>query len=96
MGVACSLLILAITASWALEGRVGYRLRSFGSEQTGDVRGEESPMLFWLVVGGSLAAGIAGVAVTSVGLARVQREEEPILEGSDSPQRESGPRLNKP
>lgn len=92
MGVACSLLLLAIAASWALEGRVGYRLRSFGGEQVGDVRREESPRLFWLVVGGSLAAGIAGVAITGVGLVRVQREEVPIrppqtTTGSSDPDR---------
>lgn len=75
IGVACSVLLLAIAGSWALEGRVGIRMRSFGSESATEIRREESPVAFWVVVGGSLAAGIAGVAFTAVGLARVQREE---------------------
>jgi hypothetical protein len=75
IGVACSLLLLAIAGSWALEGRVGYRVSSFGSENAGEFRRDEAPVPFWLIVGCSLAVGAAGVAVTGVGLSRVQKQE---------------------
>jgi hypothetical protein len=78
IGFACSLLLVAIAGSWALEGRVGYRMRSFGPESVGEFRRDDAPVTFWLVVGGALAGGIVGSVVTAVGLARVQREEEPI------------------
>ena len=75
IGVVCSLLLVVATASWALEGRVGYRLRSFGSESVGEVRKEEAPVRFWLIVGFFLAAGLGGTLVTSIGLSKVQRRE---------------------
>jgi hypothetical protein len=71
-----ALLLLAITVSWAIEGRIGFRLRSFGSESVGEILREASPLLFWAVAGFGIAAGIVGVIVTSIGLSKVQRDED--------------------
>lgn len=75
IGVACSLLLLAIAGSWALKGRIGYRVSSFGNVTAGDFRRDAAPVSFWLVVGLSLAVGFAGVTVTGIGLSRVQKQE---------------------
>ena len=92
IGVACSILLLAIAGAWALEGRVGIRMRSFGSDSAIEVQRKETPFVFWIVVGGTLAAGMAGVAFTAVGLARVQREEaDPAASDPSSAQHRSGP-----
>ena len=76
IGVVCSLLLVVITSSWALEGRVGYRLRSFGSETVGEVRREEAPVRFWIITGFFLVASVAGTVVTGIGLSKVQRRED--------------------
>ena len=76
IGTACSLLLLAITSSWTIEGRIGYRLRSFGRESVGEIRREEAPTRFWIVAGLCLAASVVGMIVTGVGLSRVQRDED--------------------
>ena len=75
IGVACSLLLLAIAGSWAIEGRVGYRVSSFGSGTAGEFRRDDAPIPFWLIVGLSLAVGVVGATVTGVGLSRVQKQE---------------------
>lgn len=76
IGTACSLLLLAITCSWAIEGRIGYRLRSFGSDSVGELRKEDAPVRFWIVAGSCIAASVASVIVTGVSLSRVQRDED--------------------
>ena len=76
IGVACSLLLLAITSSWAIEGRIGYRVRSFGSEASGEIRKDEAPIRFWIVAGACIAVSAVGVIFSGVGLSKVQRDEK--------------------
>lgn len=78
IGVVCSLLLVVITSSWAREGRVGYRLRSFGSETetVGEVRREETPVRFWIITGFFFSVSVAGAVVTGSGLSKVQRQED--------------------
>jgi len=69
-------LLLAITSSWAIEGRIGYRVRSFGSEASGEIRKNEAPIRFWIVAGACIAVSAVGVIFSGVGLSKVQRDEE--------------------
>ncbi len=75
MGVACSLFVVAVAASWAIEGSVDFRVRGFGSESVVAFQEKSTPVPFWSITGATLAVGMAGALVTGVGLARVQKEE---------------------
>ncbi|WP_414665129.1 hypothetical protein [Horticoccus sp. 23ND18S-11] len=69
-------MLFAITSSWAIQGRIGYRVRSFGSETVGEIRKDEVPIRFWFVAGGCIAASATGVFFSGVGLSKVQRDEK--------------------
>ncbi len=75
IGVVCALLVLTITGSWVVEGRLPYRVRSFGAESKGAITKQESPFLFWAIGGLALAAGGSALIITSLGLRRIQRDE---------------------
>jgi hypothetical protein len=71
IGVACSLLFLAVTASFALGGSVVLRLG--GTEfkiSQGEARG-----LFWATIAVAGAVGATGLIATGIGLRRAQLEE---------------------
>ena len=76
MGIACSLLLLAVTCSWAIEGRIGYRLRLSRTGTVGEIRSEEAPVRFWFITGFCIAVSAASAIVTGIGLSRVQRDED--------------------
>ena len=76
IGTACSLVLLASTLSWAIEGRIGYRLHTGGSEIAGEIRKDDAPRRFWIVSSVCVATSIASVIVTGIGLSRVQRDEK--------------------
>ena len=76
MGVACSLLVTAIVCSWAVEGKVGIRVSSFGSEATTELRRAQSPIQFWSLIGALLAASLGSLVITGAGFKRVRRDED--------------------
>ena len=75
VGVVCSLLLMSFAGSWAFKGKFGYRMSAPGSEVTGEIRKDEAPIRFWIIVGSFLAASAAGTIVTVIGLSKVQRQE---------------------
>src|SRR5688500_3888621 len=64
IGVVCSLLFFVIALSWIVEGRVGFRFRTFSGQKVGEVRRSASLALFWSIASLGIVVGLAGVIVT--------------------------------
>jgi hypothetical protein len=76
IGLAISLFLMAIGASWAISGDFHYSLRGFGYVRVGVVREADSPAPFWTIVGFLFSVGLVGAIITGLGLANTQRQEK--------------------
>jgi hypothetical protein len=73
MGLVCSLFLITFATSDVLEGNIGFR---FGRIIEGKIRRNDSPIIFWLIVGFVLAAGAAGAIYSLNGLQKVESAED--------------------